>query len=266
MFTAEELYQTSDTDFSSTEDPPIWLDSIFIIIISCIHIVYIFKFSTFSLSYLKAKCDEKASNCKWSESKLYLAAVLSHKTRAYTNINVDDYKYTIYTKLWVQLSLIRNIVRILLFVCCAIILVLYLSFVINICFEYFVVCILNEENGSFLALAILPFLWFINCTILRFMIFGMMAAWSMNVDTIADRIACQQNHKSLKQYAHNDEQDDEERVITETENEKSLKHAVKGFASQYFMAFHWRLLTVACSVIATIFAIPTIQDKNALTV
>eukprot|EP01084_Bolivina_argentea_P107782 192672_1 len=281
MSLAEHIYESTQ---HRSETPPVWIDVLFLFIITIIHIIYASKFTIFSFGYLKAKCDEKKSRHKWSEERLYLQTILSNRTDKYTNLNsniavIDEQDLTlIFSKLWVQLSLLRNLLKILLFVCCCIILILYLSFLLNILYEYFVVCIVNYQNGSFLALLILPFLWFVNASLIRFIIYGIMVSWSINVDNIADNIAYQQHHLSLKQYAHahDDENPDEydseqseeqiepvnrsEGTIMREEEHTTFKKTIKGFCSDYFMAFHWRLLIIGLSAIATILALPSFAN------
>eukprot|EP01083_Nonionella_stella_P219963 787446_1 len=268
MSLAEQLYAQNETNSASYESPNVSVDVLFVITMTIIHIAYASKFTTFSFGYLKAKLEEKKSRSKWSESKLYLRAVCYTSTDTDLTIQDDDDKEPIYTKLWIQLSFIRTIIKVLIFVCCCCIFVIYLSFLLNVFYEYLVVSIVYYEDGSFLALIILPFFWFINICFMRFFAFAMMASWSVNCDCIADNIAYQQHHCALKQYAHQLEHDDStdlfsmEASVAEhsddtegtVQQNATFRDHIKGFFSDYFMAVHWRLWIIFCSAIATIFA------------
>eukprot|EP01084_Bolivina_argentea_P311092 538451_1 len=176
----------------------LWIDIIFIIIISSIHIVYSFKFTKFSLAYLNAKCEEKKSGRKWEASKLYLSALKSKSDRI--NPDLADNDYMVYT-LWTQLSFVRNLIRVLLCLSCFVVLILWMVLQCNIVFEYVVSCFIYYESGSFLALIVFPALIFINVSIIRYIFYAIKILWSVNIDHIADSLAYEQQHNTAKQYA-----------------------------------------------------------------
>eukprot|EP01084_Bolivina_argentea_P036179 66974_1 len=248
MSLAEALYKEQN-EFSDI--PPLWLDLSFIITVSIIHFIYAFKFTRFSIAYLKAKCEEKSSRTKWTESKLYLHAILS-----YSVTNTNNTQHHIYTKLWSQLSIIRNIIKLLMILCCIISLVLYITLILNITFEFFIVCFVNYKVGAFLALIVLPFWLFVNYEVIRYIIYGTLVTWKINIDVIADDISYQQKQKAIQKYTFKDITNDK----NSDNNDDSDKQpsSFKAFFSPLFMAFHWRLLVTIWCVVATMIAMPTI--------
>eukprot|EP01084_Bolivina_argentea_P017116 31964_1 len=192
--TAEDVYKINHAD---DDQPPFWLDCLFIFVIMIIHISYSFKFTKFSLAYLNAKCEEKKSGKKWTTSRLYLYAIKS-ETLENPSHNISP---IISTKLWVKLSIVRNLIRILIFVLCWVVLILYICLQLNIVFEYIVACIVNYKHGSLFALLVFPALIFVNIGVIRYIFFGIMASWSINCDIIADEIAYEQQHNKAKLYA-----------------------------------------------------------------
>ena len=282
----EDLY---DDPFD--EQPPFWLDVLFILAITTIHITYSVKFTKFSLAYLNAKCEEKKSRTKWTTSRLYLYAIKSE-------LLDNEEQPTISTKLWSQLAIVRHLVRILMAVLCWVVLILYITLQLNITFEYLVACVVNYEKGSFLALIIFPALIFVNIGVIRYIFYGITASWSINLDVIADEIAYEQQHDKAKERAFkgtravrdsirplsvwsddvrdevrdeiNNETDTEDKTIqllademnveqTEKNILQRYKEAVAKFTSPYWMAVHWRLLTIFSCVLATILALPSIS-------
>ena len=170
---------------------------------------------------------------------------------------------------------------------------------LNITFEYIVACIVGYQTGSFLAFIVFPALIFVNIGVMRYIFYGIMATWSINLDVIADEIMFEQQKDKAKQRAFRgaslvsasnsaitiwddekkDDDDKEEQVVSSpNQQEPALIHrgdtlaeeemgrwkiftdTVAKFTSQYWMAVHWRLLTIFCCVLATIFAVPSISE------
>ena len=177
MYTAENLYEVDD------ESPPIWLDILFLITILAVHIVYSCKFTTFSLAYLHAKCEEKHDGRKWSESKLYLHAVYADSI---SDLKAGDLKhddeFTVNAELWRYLLPFRFIIRALLLLSGLIVVLFWIILMINLMADYLIVAVIIRLGiSSFLALLIIPFWLYINVTFGRFLIFGIMAMWNLNV-------------------------------------------------------------------------------------
>eukprot|EP01084_Bolivina_argentea_P204209 348712_1 len=255
MESAEALYRA---DTSSDKSPPLWLDVSFVLIISMIHIIYSIKFSKFSLTYLKAKCAEKLSKRQWNESKLYLHAFLSQKIENYIDLKTNDAETDklVYTELWDQIIILRYILRIIIFLCCWVVLTVYITVQLNLCFEYFLLCLLKPQNGSFLGLFMLPFFFFVHIAVIRYIIYGIIVSWTINVDSVADRISYQQNQREIKHFAESSTS-----VISTTQT-RSFKDKISAFNSPYFMAVHWRLFIVSLSILASIIGFPFLSIEN----
>eukprot|EP01083_Nonionella_stella_P072034 193949_1 len=115
MSLAEQLYKertVSHVNYDFYAASSIWIDTLFILTIAMIHLIYSAKFTVFSLAYLKAKCEEKKTQTTWSESKLYLHTVCCSDPHLFMK-DGDDEKQ-IYCTLWMDLSFIHNVVRALL--------------------------------------------------------------------------------------------------------------------------------------------------------
>ena len=266
------------------DQPPIWLDCTFLFIMTIIHLSYAFKFTKFSLAYLNAKCEERKSRRKWSTSRLYLHAIKSEELNELSS-NIEP---NISTKLWSKIAFIRMSAKIFMFVICWIVVILYITLQLNIIFEYLIVCYAQRGNGAFLALLIFPALIFVNIGVLRYIFYGIMSTWSINLDNIADEIAYEQQSLKAKEVAYRgaervsavstpliifeaasvqkEESKNEEMEFPETDQRswfqawrENINGLIASFTSPYWMAVHWRLMTIFCCVIATIFAIPKIS-------
>eukprot|EP01083_Nonionella_stella_P072032 193942_1 len=268
MSLAEQLYKertVSHVNYDFYAASSIWIDTLFILTIAMIHLIYSAKFTVFSLAYLKAKCEEKKTQTTWSESKLYLHTVCCSDPHLFMK-DGDDEKQ-IYCKLWMDLSFLRNVVRVLLFLSCCILVVLYLSVVVNILYEYLVYCVVYYANGAFLALFVLPFVFWIALSFLRFFVYATSSSLSINLDQVANHIASQQSHIEVQQYAHNIESHahlDRTLSVGTVQRRTQLRETIRGFGSAYFMAVHWRLCIILCSAIATSLALYFAQSSADL--
>eukprot|EP01083_Nonionella_stella_P003498 10049_1 len=271
--TAEYVYHHSHVQ---DDQPPLWLDTTFIITIALIHIVYSFKFTTFSLAYLNAKCEEKKSGKKWTTSRLYLHAIQSLQFQD-TDIDVER---LLSTALWNKLTIIRYVIRILIFILCCVVLLLYITLQLNIIYEYLLACLMDAHHGSWLALICFPALLFINIGVIRYMFYGSMTAWSTNLDAIADQIAYEHqppvrgasfnptSARARGSNAHDPMETPEtvlyKQVTTRKQGQSlwaSYQDTMISFTSPYWMAMHWRLLIIFWCILATIFALPSIANE-----
>eukprot|EP01084_Bolivina_argentea_P259663 438197_1 len=262
---------------------PLWLDILFILIVSIIHIIYSFKFTKFSISFLKAKCDEKASNTQWSESKLYYKAILSHHSVDNSIIRSDKFfDEVVNIKLYDKLIVLRYILRILLFVCGCLVFTVCITISLNLLFEYFIICIKDYQHGSLFALIMFPFSVFIMQSIFRYMIHAISICWRMNTDIIAQNISYQQRHQDEIEFAQADAliinqstptpkvqniidlSHPNHLIETKTLKEQidSFSASLSTFSSPFFMGFHWRLWIVSLSILTSIIAFPTISVSN----
>ena len=179
MSAAEELFEPDD------EWPPWWIDTVFIITICIVHIAYGIRFTTFSLAYIHAKCEEKDSGSKWSESKLYLHAVhAAHplKERDLVAGSPQDMLSSVSAELWRHLRPCRLLLRAILFFCGWITLLFWTILMVNLMYDYLVVAVIVRYGYvSFLALLIIPLWVFANVGFGRYLVFGIMALWDLNV-------------------------------------------------------------------------------------
>eukprot|EP01084_Bolivina_argentea_P071912 130641_1 len=237
-----------------------------------VHIYYALHFTRFSLSYLNAKCEEKRALSTWCPTKIYIKTISSYYNKSIQKVKVNA---DIDTHLWTQFQIIRNILRVVMFVLCWIVLILYITLAINILFEFFFACL--QSVGSRLALIVLPPYIFINTAIIRQIFNGIMCTWSINADLIADAIVQEQSSAKAKKDAlkstihishipHGDEQSvtamfTETPSATQTPTPKEEEKVLikQTFFSPYFMAVRWRLCVVFLSVLFTLIALPTMS-------
>lgn len=177
MWEAKSLYKVDDESHSG------WIDVVFLISVFAVHLVYGLKFTTFSLAYLHAKCEEKQDGRKWAESKLYLHTVYADsidKLKA-GDIRHDD-QFTVNAQLWGYLAPCRFIIRGLFTLCGCMVLLFWIILMVNLMFDYLIVSVVVRFGvSSLFAVMIIPFWTFVNVTFGRFLIFGIMAMWNLNV-------------------------------------------------------------------------------------
>eukprot|EP01083_Nonionella_stella_P082022 226316_1 len=264
-------------DHDSQRDPPLSSDIIFLIVINVIciiHITYSIKFTKFSFSYLKVKCEEKISRSDWDESKLYCETLMCHQVQHKPmNTMIDDiHNDIIRSTLWDKTFFIRNLIRVLLFIICWLVFTVFITIQLNLTFEYFVICV----TTSYLALIMLPFLLFLEVAVIRHLWYATMLVWSINLDEIADRISYQQHHDDDREFAETNavvENESTAAIITKLKMTESQIERTAGFQSYlasflspYFMAVHWRMLIVLLCALQTVIAFPfvTVSQEDSI--
>lgn len=135
MAAAEEIY---DDSFESDEVPPVILDLIFVITMIVIHTKYIFKFTTFSLSYLEARILEKKEGRHYAESMRYWRAVWEWRKREFDDDDhsMDDWNerkimQEVKGTVWTQLRILRWILRIGMGISGLMLFIIWIIFQIN---------------------------------------------------------------------------------------------------------------------------------------
>lgn len=114
MAAAEEIYET----FESDQVPPVTIDIAFALIMIIVHTVYLFKFTTFSLSYLEARIIEKKHTkehgdwaAPWAESLRYCRTVWEWRRRVFDGADYDwgreSIREAVDGTVWKQLVILR---------------------------------------------------------------------------------------------------------------------------------------------------------------
>ena len=288
-------------------EPAAWVDISFVILILVLHLIFTCKFTTFSLSYLNAKCAERKSGKTWTTSHLYARAIHLHHHHHHHHHHQHDHKhqhhehqpYFFNTDLWTRSHILRYTLRMLLFLCSWVSLFCVIILCINLIFEYVVTSISYPEYGSFMALILLPSFIFVIATVLRFLFYGAMATWTLNVDVIANQLALEfkrhqiqllanklnkeEEDQKLKggdedDDANNPDEDDKDKPEDdnddppdpdevdknqkEKQDEDMNQSAFEIISSPYWMAFWWRLLIVISCIVFTLLALPTVAESE----
>ena len=165
-------------------------DVLFLVSVSTVHLVYCCKFTTFSLAYFHAKCEENNDDRKWPESKLYLHAVYADSISVLKagDLKHDD-QFAVNAELWRYLLPFRFLIRAALFLCGWIVLLFWIILMMNLMADYLIVAtILRFGVSSFFAVLIVPFWLCVNIPFGRFLIFGIMAMWNLNVCSLRTEV------------------------------------------------------------------------------
>ena len=183
MSAAEELFQPDDPT------PPWWIDVLFLVSACIVHIVYSIKFTTFSLAYIHAKCQEKDAGVDWSESELYLRAV-------HAELDLDpgsprEMKSAVNAELWRSLGPCHSVLRVLMTLCGCVAFLFWVILQFNWMYDYLVVAIIvRYGSASCLAMLIIPFWVMVTVNFHRYIVYGIMALWDLNVRTLTIYVVC----------------------------------------------------------------------------
>ena len=245
-------------------DAPMWVDALFMSLMLLVHIVYAIKFSNFALQYLHAKCAEIDEKEQFSITRIFLRSVSVDKEKWELERYADE--GVNFTELWSQMSALRNLLRIMIFLSLIISLILWISLFGNILFEYIVTCVVSAYKGKYinlLGLLMLPITIFSLVGFVRFVIQSMSIAWSTIMDQIGDQMTQQQNIMMVKRKALSETVSKipkKKSLDTTTKVDEEHKNVLKTFHSPYWIAVHWRLWWMGLCVGATILAVSRTQS------
>ena len=237
-------------------EPAAWVDILFLVSISLLHLVFTCKLTTFSLSYLNAKCEERKSGETWSTSRLYARAV-HPPLHGDAPLPITNY---VNTSWWSRCVVARYAVRVLLFLSSWVPLFYAVILWLDLAFEYVVASASRPEYGSYLALLLLPSFVFVAVTVLRFLCYGAMATWTLNVDAIAHRLDLEFKRHQLHLQRLNGELDPkspDDVDVDDLDKDDDLT-LLQSLSAPFWMAFWWRFLTISSCIVFTLLALPTV--------